>query len=311
MFPTELMRPARSRSRSRSPLQNGRVSSAKSDSSFERRIDDRGGVKVKEERREEDVLHGERDKIRNEYMFGPSMPNQSNPLSMLDRSRLFMAPSPFLADRVPPHPALWQYEKTALDFNHHRLQLQQDMERERERLIHRIPHATSLQEMEQDRLRKEEMLFQDERFRREYLSCMPLYERERLAAYEQQSRFSGLRTAELGAMPHFSRTMSPMVNHAGARTMSPMVNHVGARTMSPMVNHTGARTMSPMVNHVGVKGASPACAPPPLIPSSTAASHTHSNSPAVTKAKGHHGDSMLGEKRDTYSNSTDPDSHSR
>ncbi|XP_021366013.1 autism susceptibility gene 2 protein-like isoform X5 [Mizuhopecten yessoensis] len=298
IFPTESVRPARSRSRSRSPLQNGRVGSAKSDSSFERRFDDRGGLKIKEERRDEDMLHGERDKIRNEYMLGPSMPNPNNPLAMFDRSRLFMGASPFLAaDRVPSHP-LWQYEKNAMEFNH-RMQLQQEMERER--LIHRIPsHATSLQEMEQERMRKEELLFQDERFRRDYLSSMPMYERERLAAYEQQSRFSGLRTAELGATSHFNRTLSPMVNHAGART-----------TLSPMVNHIGARTMSPMVNHVGVKGSSPACAPPPLIPSSSAASHSHSNSPAVAKAKGHHGEPGLGDKRDTYSNSTDPESHSR
>ncbi|XP_069136101.1 autism susceptibility gene 2 protein-like isoform X4 [Argopecten irradians] len=302
MFPTEPVRPARSRSRSRSPLQNGRVGSAKSDSSFERRYEERSGLKIKEERRDEDILHGERDKIRNDYMLGPSMPNHSNPLAMFDRSRLFMGASPFLAaDRVPSHPALWQYEKNALEFSHHRLQLQQDMERERERLIHRIPppHASSL-EMEQERLRKEELLFQDERFRRDYLTSMPMYERERLAAYEQQSRLAGLRTAELGAPSHFNRTLSPMVNHAGART-----------TLSPMVNHIGARTMSPMLNHVGVKGSSPACPPPPLIPSSSAASHSHSNSPAVAKSKGHHGDPGHGDKRDTYSNSTDPESHSR
>ena len=289
LFHSELLRPSRSRSRSRSPLQNGRVGSAKSsDSGFNSRMDERSVLKIKEERREEDQLHvhshsNDRDKLRaNELraneLFGPAPPAASH--SMLERSSLFApGPSMFLSnDRVPHHPALYgQFDKASpLDINHHRLQLQQDMEREHVRMqMSRMQPPPGALHFEHARNREQEMLLQDERYRREYLER--LYDKDRFAALEHQSRLAaGLRTAELASMgSHFSRTMSPLINS------------------------------------LGVKNGSPAHAPPPLIPSSSATSRSHSNSPAVRKTKLHGSVESVGEKRETFTNSSTPDSHSR
>ena len=68
------LRHSHSRSRSRSPLVNGRVGSAKSEGSY-----DKPPVKIKEERKEEDYMERERDKLRNDYLLG-SM-GVTNPLS--------------------------------------------------------------------------------------------------------------------------------------------------------------------------------------------------------------------------------------
>lgn len=261
---------SRSRSRSRSPLQNGRVGSAKSDSSYERRFDDKSGLKIKQERREEDlILQVERDKLRTDYLLGR---NQAvNPLNfnMLDRARLLGAPSPYmLGDRVPPHPALFNpYDKNPMEMNlgQHRLQLQQDMERERERMLSRIQHPALF---DPEQLRKEELLLQDERARRDFLERLPFYDPQRLAALEQ-SRY-----------PHF-------------RPPDPLSSHF-PRTISPMIGHA--------------KGGSPAGYPPPLIPSSSA-TQSRTQSPAVGRSKPSATDTT--DKRDNYSNSTDPSVHNR
>lgn len=275
---------SRSRSRSRSPVQNGRLDSSKSESSFDKRYEDsKTLLKIKEERREDDLYHVDRDKLRNElrndYLFG-SGHQVANPMSanMAERARLLSSHPYFGADRLPPHPSMWNpYDKSSVDFNHHTLQLRQEMERERERMLTRL-QPTSLLGLEQDRLRKEEMLFQDERVRREIME-RNLFERERLAF--EQSKLSSLRPGD-----HF---VAP--------------SHLG-RTISPMM--------------AGASRGSPAClpgAPPPLIPSSSATqTRSHSNSPAVGKPRGLLGptdSSDLKDKRDSYSNSTDPDSHSR
>lgn len=260
---------SRSRSRSRSPLQNGRVGSAKSDSSYERRFDDKSGLKIKQERREEDlIIQAERDKLRTDYLLGrgPSV-NPLN-LNMLDRARLLGAPSPFmLGDRVPPHPALFsQYDKSPLElnFSQHRLQLQQDMERERERMLSRIQHP-ALFDPEQ-LMRKEEFLLQDERARRDFLERLPYYDPQRLAVLEQ-SRYAHFRPPD-PLSSHFPRTMSPMIGHA--------------------------------------KGGSPAGYPPPLIPSSSA-TQSRTQSPAVGRSK----PSDTTDKRESYSNASDPSVHNR
>ncbi|CAG2210985.1 AUTS2 [Mytilus edulis] len=204
---------SRSRSRSRSPLQNGRVGSAKSDSSYERRFDDKSGLKIKQERREEDlILHAERDKLRTDYLLGRSQAVNPMNFSMLDRARLLGAPSPYMfGDRVPPHPALLsQYDKSPLEMNlgQHQFQLQRDMERERERMLSRIQHP-SLFDPEQ--LRKEELFLQDERVRRDILERLPFYDPQRMAF--EQSRYPHLRPPDpLSA--HFPRTLSPMIAHA-------------------------------------------------------------------------------------------------
>ncbi|XP_071178112.1 autism susceptibility gene 2 protein-like isoform X2 [Mytilus edulis] len=234
---------SRSRSRSRSPLQNGRVGSAKSDSSYERRFDDKSGLKIKQERREEDlILHAERDKLRTDYLLGRSQAVNPMNFSMLDRARLLGAPSPYMfGDRVPPHPALLsQYDKSPLEMNlgQHQFQLQRDMERERERMLSRIQHP-SLFDPEQ--LRKEELFLQDERVRRDILERLPFYDPQRMAF--EQSRYPHLRPPDpLSA--HFPRTISPMIAHA--------------------------------------KGGSPAGYPPPLIPSSSA-TQSRTQSPGRSK----------------------------
>lgn len=261
---------SRSRSRSRSPLQNGRVGSAKSDSSYERRFDDKSGLKIKQERREEDlILQVERDKLRTDYLLGRNPAVNPLNFNMLDRARLLGAPSPYmLGDRVPPHPALFSpYDKNPMEMNlgQHRLQLQQDMERERERMSSRIQHPALF---DPEQLRKEELLFQDERARRDFLERLPFYDPQRLAVLEQ-SRY-----------PHF-------------RPPDPLSSHF-PRTISPMIGHA--------------KGGSPAGYPPPLIPSSSA-TQSRTQSPAVGRSKPSATDTT--DKRDNYSNSTDPSVHNR
>ncbi|KAK3082970.1 hypothetical protein FSP39_010339 [Pinctada imbricata] len=181
-----------SRSRSRSPLVNGRVGSAKSDGSY-----DKPGLKIKEERREDDPL----DKMRNDYLLGSS--SMANPLSatLIERARMLSGSSyPLTTDRVPAHSALWN----SVD----RLQFQQDMERERERMLSRF--QTPLSIYEQDRLRKEDLLLQEERLR--YLERFPMFERERLSL-DPRGLPPSMRHHEHLGPGHFPRTVSPMLNH--------------------------------------------------------------------------------------------------
>lgn len=225
---------SRSRSRSRSPLQNGRVGSAKSDSSYERRFDDKGGIKIKQERREDEMLlQAERDKqLRTDYLLGRGP--ASNPLNFnaLDRAR-FLGPSPyFLGDRVPPHPALLsQFDKSPLELNIGQHRLQQDLERERERMFSRMQHPGLF---DPEQLRKEELLYQDERVRRDLL--------ERLAL--EQSRYPHFR-AQDALSSHFPRTISPMIGHAKGGSpagypppLIPSSSATQSRTQSPNIGRT-------------------------------------------------------------------------
>lgn len=263
---------SRSRSRSRSPLRNGRIDSLIYDKRYE---DKSAHLKIKEERREEDFMNAEREKLlRNEYLLG-QMGAPSNPLnmSMFDRTRM-LAPASLLGpERVPVHPSLWNpVDKNPLDIARHNLQLRQEMERE-SRLLNSGLHP-SLSASILDQVRMKEEIFYDQEHR--FFDRLPYMDRERLA-YEQ-SKMPQLRAAEQFSMNHFQRTMSPMYNH-----------------------------------HMMGKGASPALMPgipPPLIPSASATqSRSHTNSPSSGKSKGcspSDSNNDLKDKRDSASNSTDP-----
>ncbi|XP_061197296.1 autism susceptibility gene 2 protein-like isoform X2 [Saccostrea echinata] len=263
-----------SRSRSRSPLVGGRVGSAKSDSSYNR--DEKDIIKVKEEKVDEpEVSALDRDKFRPDYLLGAS--------NLMDRSRLLGGPSqfPFGADRIPPPQSLWgSQEKSLMDFtSYHSLQFQREMEQERERMLRRLqPPSVGLYDPE--RVRKDEILLQEERLRREYFDRLPQFERERFEREKlalESSRLGHSRHFDpLRASGHFPRTMSPLVSHSGLKVGSP------ALLQGP---------------------------PPPLIPSSsTPTNRSHSNSPAMTKLKLPSNSDL--DKRDSYS-SSNLDGHGR
>lgn len=266
-----------SRSRSRSPLVGGRVGSAKSDTSYNR--DEKDIIKVKEEKLdkpETSAMEREREKFRPEYLLGAS--------NLMDRSRLLGGPSPFPfgADRLPPPPqSLWgpHQEKSLMDFSYHSLQIQREMEQERERMLRRLqPQSMGL--YDHDRVRKDEILMQEERLRREYFDRIPQLERERFEreklAFESSRLGHSRHFDPLRPSGHFPRTISPLVNHSGMKVGSP------ALLQGP---------------------------PPPLIPSSsTPTTRSHSNSPAMTKLKPPSSSDI--DKRDSYS-SSNLDGHGR
>lgn len=267
-----------SRSRSRSPLVGGRVGSAKSDTSYNR--DEKDIIKIKEEKPdkpETSVMDRDREKFRPDYLLGAS--------NLMDRSRLLGGPSPFQfgAERLPPpHQGLWgpHQEKNLMDFSYHSLQIQREMEQERERMLRRL-QPQSLGLYDPDRMRKDEILMQEERLRREYFERLPQMERER---FEREKL--ALESSRLGHSRHFDPLRAS--------------GHF-PRTISPLVNHTGVKVGSPAL----LQGP-----PPPLIPSSssTPTNRSHSNSPAMTKLKPP--SSADSDKRDSYS-SSNLDGHGR
>lgn len=290
----ELSQPS-SRPRSRSPVRNGRLDLSKAD--HDRRHDDKvgssSGVKVKEERREEELLQAEREKlIQNSYLglTGHSIPSHSVPpplsLSLLDRSRM-IPPHPYMAALDPrstaPSSTVWNPFDKASEFNH-RMEMERERDRERMVMFSRLTNApmTPITLMEQERFKEHMLREQHEREYRQYI------ERERLS-YEQKLR--------------------AMDSLAAAATFNPFT-----QTLSPMFNHL------PPSN----KGGSPAGLvpgiPPPLIPSMSAtighpsatSSRSHNNSPSSSKSKGYSladSTSDMKDKRDSCS--TDPDAHSR
>ncbi|XP_048772958.1 autism susceptibility gene 2 protein-like isoform X3 [Ostrea edulis] len=257
-----------SRSRSRSPLVGGRVGSAKSDVSYSR--DEKDIIKVKEEKPdnlETSLMERDRDKFRPDYLLGAS--------NLMDRSRLLGGPSPFPfgAERIPPSSSLWgPQEKSLMDFSYQSLQIQREMEQERERMLSRLqPPSVGLYDPE--RVRKDEILMQEERFRREYFERLPQFERER---FEREKL--AMESNRLGHSRHFEQ-----LRHGG---------HF-PRTLSPLVNHSGVKVGSPAL----LQGP-----PPPLIPSSsTPTNRSHSNSPAMTKLKPPNSSDL--DKRDSFSSS--------
>ena len=197
--------------------------------------------------------------------------------SMMERARM-MTPAAYMTnDRVPPHPSLWNpFDKGPMDFQNHRLNFQREMEHS---LLNRFPGPSGvpgfgLSPYEQERIREEMIL----REKRELMERLPVFERERLL-YE----------GKLAALQRPPEHLHP-IGHGFPHSISPALhNHV--KRSSP--------SMLPGV-------------PPPLIHSSSGHNSRNHSSPAVNKTKGVSPTDSVGEsKRDSNSNSTDPDLHSR
>ena len=272
---------SRSRSRSRSPVRNGRLDAVRS----ERRFEENPLLKIKEERRDATDMLMKTEMSEREQMFKNEFLRSADPFlqaSVMDRTRM-LAPGFLGADRLPNPAALWNpFEKGALDLQNHRLGLQREMEQSRNPLVNRFAHPQTMSSMavlEQERL-KEEMLFREERARKEFIDGLPLFERERL--FYENSKLPTLRPPDhLAAMAHhFPRTISPALGHPSL-----------------------------------IKRSSPAVipgAPPPLIHSVTAPHNRGLNPAAIGKTKGVSPIDSVGESKcDSNSNSTDPDAHSR
>lgn len=283
-----------SRSRSRSPMRNGRADSVKSERSYDRRTDENSITKVKEERREsltreDDLIAAERERLlKNDYLANSLRTSEAfMQASMMDRARMLTpaaAAAYSVGDRVPPHPALWNpYDKGPVDFGNLRMNLQREMEQAREHLLlNRFPGPglqpgfPGLAALEQDRLR-EEMLLREKR-ERDYFERLPVFARERM--FYENSKIPSLRPDHL----------------------------------HPSLANSFSRNISP-AQHNHIKRSSPAVmpgAPPPLIHTVSSQSSRGHNSSTVNKSKGVSPADSVGEsKRDSNSNSTDPDAHSR
>ena len=257
----------------------------------DRRYDENPLLKIKEERRETDVLMSERDRIlktemsEREQLLKNEFLRSADPFlqaSVMDRTRM-LAPGFLGGDRLPTPTALWNpFEKGAIDLQNHRLGIQREIEQSRNPLVSRFPHpqtVSSMAVLEQERL-KEEMLMREERARKEFIDGLPLFERERL--FYENSKLPTLRPPDhLAAMAHhFPRTLSPALNHPSL-----------------------------------IKRSSPAVipgAPPPLIHSVNAPQNRGHNPAVMGKTKGVSPIDSVGESKcDSNSNSTDPDAHSR
>ena len=272
---SEILAKSRSRSRSRSPMRNGRIDLVKSErSSYDRRPEETSALKIKEERRDSLAREEELLSLRTADPFLHS--------GLMDRSRM-LTPAAFLGGERghATHPSLWNpFDKSPADFMNHRLGLHRELEQARDPFLNRLPgpaiHPSfpGFSALEQERLREEMFLRDTERAKRDYLERLPLLEKERI--YFENSKIPTLRPPD-----HLA--------HAFARNMSPAMNHM--KRSSPSVGPGG---------------------PPPLIHSGTSSQSRSHGSPLVNKAKGVSPTDSVGEsKRDSNSNSTDPDAHSR
>ena len=276
------------RSRSRSPIvRNGPISVAderhKSESALHNSVershshDSSKESSVKEERRDIMIIEEKRgtlpprpeeprnhvikeppnDLLLRTYPGGLPPPTSMAALS-LERARLM---NPYLSLERPPHPAasLWNpLEKSAIE---HRLELQREMERERDRILHRFPNPLGSM-IDHERYREQqEMILRERAIRdRETLERMAAIDRERAAMMADIER-SGKIIPPL-------RPVDPFLS--GAPPASLYAARPGAG--SPIVNHSsnhGSKTNSPS-SSVG--------APPPLIPSGSIRAHTASPS---------------------------------
>ncbi|XP_046579401.1 autism susceptibility gene 2 protein homolog isoform X1 [Haliotis rubra] len=194
----------RSRSRSRSPMRNGRVDSAKSDtSSLERQ-----SIKVKEERRDEEFINNinnmnaEREKLLRNNLVGLGHVPPTNPMvgfNMLERNRV-LGPHYFPMDRPPHSQPLWNPFEKGLSMN------PLDLDRER---MAALRFTSPMAVIEQERL-KEQIMREEMEMRSRYLDRIPSYDR---FAFEQSKL--PMRTPDPLGLPPFSRTISPAVNHSG------------------------------------------------------------------------------------------------
>lgn len=273
-------------------MRNGRADSVKSDRSFDRRSEDSSLMKVKEERRdsltrENDLIAAaERERLlKNDYIANSLRTGDAFlPGGVMDRARMLNPAAAYsVTDRVPPHPSLWNpFDKGPVDIQNIRLNLQREMEQAREQLLlNRFPGPAlppgfpGLASLEQERFR-DEMILREKR-EREYLERLP-FSRERM--FYENTKIPGMRPED---------HLHPSLASSFSRSSPALHNHM--KRTSPSV----------------IPGA-----PPPLIHSVSAHSSRGHNSPAVNKTKGVSPTDSVGEsKRDSNSNSTDPDAHSR
>lgn len=281
----------RRRSRSRSPLRNGqherREYGLKPDSAFNNLHHDKNELRVKDERRDDDVtIVGsiEREK-RNDFLtHGLPVSHPLSASSMLaDPNRRLLTPYAGLASERPPNASLWNPLTDRIDVNRHRLELQQELEREREReLLRRFRPVPGHPMLEHDRLKEQHDIFMRERERE---IQRELQERA-IRDYEMRSRIDLMHQYER-EREHFDRSKipPPLRPDHFTPTASGSIHFPGPRGSPNVVNHNSHNTS---------KNSSPATsvgAPPPLIPSSANAlnnSHSHSNSPTMngpTKSK--------------------------
>ena len=278
------------RSRSRSPVvRNGPISVTderhKNESALHNNIDrshSHDSTKesgIKEERRDIMIIEEKRatlprpEELRNHVIKEPhndllrtypgGIPAPASMALSLERARLM---NPYLSLERPPNPtSLWNpLEKSAID--QHRIELQREMERERDRILHRFPNPLGSM-IDHERYREQqEMMLRERAIRdRETLERMAAIDRERAAMIADIER-SGKMIPPLRPVDPFLSGVPPSSLYAprpGAG--SPVVNHSS--------NH-GSKTNSPS-SSVG--------APPPLIPSGSIRAHTAS--PITTKPK--------------------------
>ena len=255
----------RSRSRSRSPLRNG--PDLKVDGLYGNNSHERPEVRIKEERKDDVMIIDSKERRpeppKNDILarmeggknsmlppgYGGLMPN-----AMLDHRLLGLYPPPAGGMGMPgvameraPQAHLWH----PFDINHHRMEVQREMEREKEEMLRRFGVAP-IREHERLREHQELLLRQQQQHR----LVMEQQEREREGG------------GEPGKLP--PPPLRPADLYIGAL---PPNNMCGPRTHSPLVNHN-SKSNSP---------ASTVGAPPPLI--SSGGGSSHSNSPSVIKAK--------------------------
>ena len=238
-------------------------------------VHDKSDVKVKLERKEDEVIMiGGSEKRQNDILnaAGMSHPHSHTMQSMqsiMERNRMLLPPG-YGMDRLP-HPGLWgnmnPFDRS-LDVNHHRMELQREMERERERMMHRFPNPlTQMIDHERFKEQQELMLRERELERRRELERMSHMDRERLGDLDR-SKIPPLRPADM-----FMHGM------AAAAAGGLHLPHSG----SPLLmnnNHNNNHTNSSSKSN---SPSSAAGAPPPLIPSNS--TRSHNNSPATNKPK--------------------------
>ncbi|CAH1801887.1 unnamed protein product, partial [Owenia fusiformis] len=278
------------RSRSRSPIvRNGpmerRESNSRSNSAFDgesRLKEDRKDVLIigdnDSSKRQDLLLAAEREQKRAEMLHSHSNLAPTALSYLQDRHRLlgsYGAPS---LERFP-HPNLWNpfdpraseltrasLDPRIFDMSRHQMEVQKEMERERERLLHRFPNPphpshsiTSM--LDEQRMREQDIVLRQRMYEHQRRDT------ERAASYLQDTH------------PEYDRSKIPPLRPAEPSFLHP---HAGSiqyqRSTSPVLNHNGnSKTNSP---------SSAAGAPPPLIPSaSTNHNPHHKTDSPLTKSK--------------------------
>lgn len=164
---------------------------------MDKRHDDKSGLKIKEERRDDDVhILEQRDKMlrNNEYLFA-SIPHAAAAaaggmsVNMLERARMI---GPRFYNNERTQLGVWNPYDKGFDMSH-RLELR-EIERERDHVMGA-------------RFNPNDLYFRERMFDR-----MSMYDRER---YEYEAnKLPALRPVDPLSVGHFPRTVSPMVNHS-------------------------------------------------------------------------------------------------